>query len=220
MGCSTDDLIELVVLPQLTHIIDDEDVEVRNEAIQLLVGVALDCQTQHAMDIMNIFEKLISRPMGSHVTPPTSPEVSDSRLSKQHLNQLDDAQLVDIKTAILGLLQIFKNKLFMLPSIHAIRAFELVSRHAKTHYKNDYHSDLASSIRYEIFHCLLQLRADMLHRLGFPDKDGVIRYSHYLLVKDSSGSPWLELALTSSSFNMFNMFAPLDVYKWQPILQA
>ncbi|XP_077979844.1 tuberin-like [Glandiceps talaboti] len=188
--CSTrhiyeDDLIELVVLPQLSHIDDDPDVEVRNVAVQLLVDVALDCHTQRCIEIFSIMEKVMSRPMSSSsVTPPVSPETGDVKVQRQTKQKVAEKQLLDIKTANMGLLEIFKHKMFLLPSMHAVKAFELVVHHIQSHYSNNYTHDVACSIRYEVFKCLLRLRADPLHRLGFPDKDGVIKYSPYLLVKD------------------------------------
>ena len=58
ISCVQDDLIELVVLPQLGHISDDPDPRVRNMAVQLLVDVAQVCQTQRCQDILDIIKKV------------------------------------------------------------------------------------------------------------------------------------------------------------------
>ncbi len=55
-----DDLIELVVLPQLGHISDDPDPRVRNMAVQLLVDVAQVCQTQRCQEVLDIIKKVSS----------------------------------------------------------------------------------------------------------------------------------------------------------------
>ncbi|XP_070579524.1 tuberin-like [Ptychodera flava] len=181
-----DDLIELVVLPQLSHIIDDTDAEVRNEAVQLLVDVALDCQTPRFIEILSIMEKILERPMDICLTPPASPETGDVKKQPQVKTSVDEYQLTDIKTAALGLLEVFKNKMYILPSVHAVKTFELLVRHIHSHYSNHYTSELACSIRFEVFKCLLRVRADPLHRVGYPDKDGGMKYSPYLLVKERS----------------------------------
>ncbi|GAA6078674.1 tuberin isoform X1, partial [Tachysurus ichikawai] len=71
------------------------------------------------------------------------------------------------------------SKLYSLPASHASRVYELLISHLQLHYKNKYCSALASSVRLQVFDFLLLMRADSLHRLGVPNKDGVLRFSPY-----------------------------------------
>ncbi len=98
-----------------------------------------------------------------------------------------------------------QSKLYSLPASHASRVYELLISHLQLHYKNKYYSATGSSIRLkvrlsapvsysdhldfrkrmmmlfvcQVFDFLLMMRADSLHRLGVPNKDGVLRFSPY-----------------------------------------
>ena len=51
------DLMEKVVIPQLGHIENDPDPEVRRVAVEMLLGLAKDCNTAEFMDIIVLVEK-------------------------------------------------------------------------------------------------------------------------------------------------------------------
>ncbi|XP_030893380.1 tuberin [Leptonychotes weddellii] len=70
-------------------------------------------------------------------------------------------------------------KLYALPASHAVRVYETLVSHMELHYRHDYALPIASSIRLQAFDFLLLLRADSLHRLGLPSKDGAVRFSPY-----------------------------------------
>ncbi|XP_058236188.1 tuberin isoform X2 [Hemibagrus wyckioides] len=160
-----EELIEVVVLPQLGQIAEDRDLSVRKQATQLLVDLAEGCNTHHFNSLLDIIEKVASRPLSCSVD-------GDRELSA-------DSPMEDVKTAILGLLEILQSKLYSLPASHGSRVYELLISHLQLHYKNKYCSALASSVRLQVFDFLLLMRADSLHRLGVPNKDGVLRFSPY-----------------------------------------
>ncbi|KAF4075380.1 hypothetical protein AMELA_G00234040 [Ameiurus melas] len=160
-----EELIEVVVLPQLGQIAEDRDLSVRKQATQLLVDLAEGCNTHHFNSLLDIIEKVASRPLSCSVD------------GEREL--LADSPMEDVKTAILGLLEILQCKLYSLPASHASRVYELLISHLQLHYKNKYFSALASSVRLQVFEFLLLMRADSLHRLGVPNKDGVLRFSPY-----------------------------------------
>uniref|UniRef100_A0A8B9JBG2 Tuberin n=1 Tax=Astyanax mexicanus TaxID=7994 RepID=A0A8B9JBG2_ASTMX len=159
-----EELIEVVVIPQLGQIAEDRDLSVRKQATQLLVDLAEGCNTNHFNSLLDIIEKVI-RPLTCSVD-------GERDLSAE-------SPMEDVKTAILGLLEILQSKLYSLPASHASRVYELLISHVQLHYKNKYSSALASSIRLQVFDFLLLMRADSLHRLGVPNKDGVLRFSPY-----------------------------------------
>ncbi|XP_036165109.1 tuberin isoform X4 [Myotis myotis] len=123
-----EELINTVVISQLSHIPEDRDHQVRKLATQLLVDLAEGCHTHHFNSLLDIIEKVIARSL----SPP--PELEERDMAAY------SASLEDVKTAVLGLLVI-------------LQAFDF----------------------------LLLLRADSLHRLGLPTKDGVVRFSPYCL---------------------------------------
>ncbi|XP_066292479.1 tuberin-like isoform X2 [Branchiostoma lanceolatum] len=171
-----ENLIESVVIPQLGQIADDPDVEVRNVAVQLLMDLAQTCNTERCLDILAIIEKVISRPMDTKkpvpTTPDGAPEVKPAAV--------DDSQLADIQTAVHGLIELFQTKLYKLPSTHACQVYDMLIGHVQSHYQHHYTANTACQIRLEVFTCLLHLRADPLHRLGLPDKDGNYKFTAYI----------------------------------------
>ncbi|XP_058142618.1 tuberin isoform X3 [Dasypus novemcinctus] len=164
-----EELINSVVISQLAHIPEDKDHQVRKLATQLLVDLAEGCHTHHFNSLLDIIEKVISRSLS-----PT-PELEERDVSAS------SASLEDVKTAVLGLLVILQTKLYTLPASHAVRVYEMLVGHIQLHYKHAYTLPIASSIRLQAFDFLLLLRADSLHRLGLPTKDGVVKFSPYCL---------------------------------------
>ncbi|KAL1779937.1 tuberin isoform X1 [Sigmodon hispidus] len=162
-----EELINSVVISQLSHIPEDKDHQVRKLATQLLVDLAEGCHTHHFNSLLDIIEKVMARSL----SPPLDLEERDVAVYS--------ASLEDVKTAVLGLLVILQTKLYTLPASHATRVYETLINHMQLHYKHGYSLPIASSIRLQAFDFLLLLRADSLHRLGLPNKDGVVRFSPY-----------------------------------------
>ncbi|XP_032086044.1 LOW QUALITY PROTEIN: tuberin [Thamnophis elegans] len=164
-----EELINLVI-SQLSHVPEDKDHQVRKLATQLLVDLAEGCNTHHFSSLLDIIEKVASHTL----LPPADLEERDL-LSYS-------TSLEDVKTAVVGLLVIFQTKLYSLPASHAMRVYEMLVHHLQLHYKHKYSLPIASSIRLQVFDFLLSLRADaLLHRLGLPTKDGLVRFSPYCL---------------------------------------
>ncbi|XP_076998273.1 tuberin isoform X5 [Tamandua tetradactyla] len=164
-----EELINSVVISQLSHIPEDKDHQVRKLATQLLVDLAEGCHTHHFNSLLDIIEKVISRSLAA------APELEERDVP------MYSASLEDVKTAVLGLLVILQTKLYTLPASHAVRVYETLVSHIQLHYKHAYSLPIASSIRLQAFDFLLLLRADSLRRLGLPTKDGVVRFSPYCL---------------------------------------
>ncbi|XP_064594447.1 tuberin-like isoform X2 [Liolophura sinensis] len=174
-----DDLIEKVVLPHLCHIETDPDPQVRMVATEILVCLAQSCSTQRCLDLLMIVEKVLNKSLVATVTV-NGPSVGES--SELSLPRSEE-HLIDTKTAAVQLIDMFKAKLYLMPSTHCLKVYDLLIGHLKKHYDHNYLSVTANSIRQLIMECLLQLRADHLHRLGLPGKkkDGRIWYSPYVV---------------------------------------
>nr|CAD7432433.1 unnamed protein product [Timema monikensis] len=167
-----DELIELIVIPQLQHIESDPDILVRTVAAQLLVHLALECENKRCLELLDILDKLLNRPLEQQGDVPITSE----------------QDVADVKTVVVGLINIFTSKLFQLPSSHAIKAYKLLVGHLEAHYLKPAVFELVSSTRYLIFECFLRLRANSLYGLGYPDSvTGQVRFSPYLLVDHKEG---------------------------------
>ncbi|TWW59571.1 Tuberin Tuberous sclerosis 2 protein -like protein [Takifugu flavidus] len=163
-----DELIETVVIPQLSGIAEDRDLAVRKQATQLLVDLAEGCSTHHFTSLLDIIERVASRSL-----------VCSGSLEMPERDPTAESAMEDVRTAVLGLLEILQSKLYSLPAVHASRVYELLISHLQLHYKNKYSSATASSIRLQVFDFFLMMRADSLHRIGVPNKDRAMRFSPY-----------------------------------------
>uniref|UniRef100_A0A3B4ZT04 Tuberin n=1 Tax=Stegastes partitus TaxID=144197 RepID=A0A3B4ZT04_9TELE len=163
-----DELIEMVVIPQLSGIAEDRDLAVRKQATQLLVDLAEGCNTHHFTSLLDIIERVASRSL-----------VCSGPLEISERDPTAESPMEDVRTAILGLLEILQSKLYSLPASHASRVYELLISHLQLHYKNKNCLAIASTIRLQVFDFFLMMRADSLHRLGVPNKDGAMRFSPY-----------------------------------------
>lgn len=61
---SKDELIEMVVIPQLSGIAEDRDLAVRKQATQLLVDLAEGCNTHHFTSLLDIIERVKKHTQG------------------------------------------------------------------------------------------------------------------------------------------------------------
>ncbi|XP_020281635.1 tuberin [Pseudomyrmex gracilis] len=161
-----DELIERIVVPYMLHVDTDPDITIRTVAANLLVDVCLECDTKRCVELLDILEKIINKPF----TSDTSVTV--------------DADIKDVKTAVVGVIKIFSSKIYRLPSSHAICAYKVLVNHLEQHYKDPsvFH---VSTTRYLIFECFLKIRANSLYHLGIPDSPNaaVTRFSPYLVLE-------------------------------------
>ncbi|XP_041363648.1 tuberin-like isoform X2 [Gigantopelta aegis] len=175
------DLMEKVVIPQLGHIENDPDPEVRRVAVEMLLVLANDCNTAEFMDIIVLVEKLLRRPMTGEAAAVHTADGADV------VCRTDESQIVDIRTAVVKLVEVFKCKLYQVPSSHCLKVYELLIDHMVTHYSQKYVSHSACTVRKAVIEALLQLRSDSLHRLGLIDRgsDAHFAYTRYIVCKES-----------------------------------
>ncbi|KAK3596585.1 hypothetical protein CHS0354_015120 [Potamilus streckersoni] len=179
-----DDLINRVVLPHLYHIENDPEPKVRKVATDILLCLTQGCSIHCFMDLIHLIEKLVNRPLNYKlVSPYPVPEKPDM------ISNVDESHLIDAKTAILGLVDLLKMKLYTAPPEHCLKVYEILITSITAQYSNpkDFKSITASNIRKAILECLLQFRSDSLHRLGFVDhaQSGQLAFSPYIICKQS-----------------------------------
>lgn len=94
--------------------------------------------------------------------------------------RLNEADIQDLLVLVEGLIRTFLVKLYRLPSIHAIRIFYLLVGHLEAHYENPRVFESVNVVRLQIFKWMLDARCNGNFQLGYPDQNGVLRFSHYL----------------------------------------
>lgn len=231
-----DELINNVVLPHLGHIDQDSDPEVRKVAAEMLLCLAQSCNHQCFQAIIILLEKLIDKPAVAIVTT-RYPSPEGGEVMQQH----DESHLVDIKTGLLGLVDLLRVKLYMHPSKEFQKIYQMIVDHMKKQYSNsqDYSSHTAAVIRKNIMTTLLQMRSDSLSRMGFIniDQDNLLKFSPYIVCelrcdedtlvvpsspnpvpKDSSKFLWTSASLVdyTEAFSLFITCLKHDL-DWQVI---
>ncbi|EZA47091.1 Tuberin [Ooceraea biroi] len=162
-----DELIERIVVPYMQHVDMDPDITIRNVTANLLVDLCLECDTKRCIELLDILEKIINKPF-----------TSDAPVSV-------DADIKDVKTAVVGIIKIFTSKMYRLPSTHAICAYKILVNHLEQHYKDPSVFHDVSTTRYLIFESFLKIRANALYHIGILDATNgtVTRFSPYLVLE-------------------------------------
>lgn len=169
-----EEILERVVLPQFGGVHLELDVQVRQSVARMLLEFALHCETKRCLELLDVVERLLSRPLDLYEL--------NSRASLR-----TEAELVDVIACVDGLVDIFALKLYRLPSTHAIRVFHLLVGHLERHYKHPGFVDAGGSatvIRRKIFQWMLRARANAGFYIGLTDatksSGAPIRFSNYL----------------------------------------
>ncbi|KAJ7372751.1 Tuberous sclerosis 2-like protein [Desmophyllum pertusum] len=134
----------------LNHIAEDQDVTVRNVAVQILLDLCQMCDSQKCQDFPGHYREVDMLNCKEKVL----------RLSSSNSWLQEEKELKDVKTAVNGLVEVFKLKLFRLP--HGSRCKErlkLLVSHMKAHYYHGYSTYIASVIRNLAFECFLSCAA-------------------------------------------------------------
>lgn len=163
-----EEILERVVIPHFIGVHLEPDMVVRTAVAKLLVDFAWHCDSKRCLELLDIIEKLLNRPMEQFEQTKIVPKT--------------DTELTDVITVVDGLIDIFTIKLYRLPSSHAIRVFHLLVGHLERYYKNPVLLDGCNTIRKKIFQWMLKARSNATYHIGFPDasNNGAIRFSHYL----------------------------------------
>lgn len=155
-----DELIERIVVPNLSHIDTDPDVTIRNVAAHLLVDLCIECETKRCLELLDILEKVRDY-MQCRNTPFFFSQTKwiEFRIANFLLQIINkpftseapiavETDVKDVKTAVVGVINILTVKMYRLPSSHVIRAYKLLVNHLEQHYKEPSIFHNVSTIRY------------------------------------------------------------------------
>lgn len=169
-----EEILERVVLPKFGGVHLEPDVVVRQSVARMLLEFARHCETKRCLELMDVVERVLSRPLELY-------ELNGRAALRS------ESELIDVIACVDGLVDMFMLKLYRLPSTHAIRVFHLLVGHLERQYKHADFIDAGGSatiIRRKIFHWMLKARANAGFYIGFPDTSkpgsGAIRFSNYL----------------------------------------
>lgn len=164
-----EEILERVVIPHFSNVHQEREMAIRTAVGRLLIDFASHCESKRCLELLEIVEKLLNRPMDLYDNTKTLPK--------------SDASLLDIQAMVDGLINVFMVKLYRLPSSHAIKIFHLLIGQLERNYSVPAMMDETANIRRTIFDWMLQARANGTYHIGYPDlktKNNSIRFSHYL----------------------------------------
>ncbi|KAG1709737.1 Tuberin [Nymphon striatum] len=172
-----DELIDRVVILHLSKLNIDPDRAVRNVAVQLLVDLAMDCNSNQCLDLLETIKNVINHPFSS---------LQEGKESSDIVHILDETELTDVKTGVQGLIEIVQHKIHCSSSVFAITAHKYLILNLLSHYENPVVFEQASSLRYMIIDYLMRIRANSYRQIGILNENGedspkVHEYSSYII---------------------------------------
>ncbi|CAG0914003.1 unnamed protein product [Notodromas monacha] len=176
-----EELVDKIVLPFLGNIEMEKNVVVREQATEILIEVAGNLQSKKFLKIIDILERIIKQPFSGKLN-----------------EAMEDPDLADVKVALGGLTQIFRMKLYQLPSDHCIRVYQILVSHLMSHYRKPICAEKAEVWRYMVFECFLSLRADSRYHLGICDSRNNVEFSPYIMVDHRRGEHHSQVAPPTS----------------------
>lgn len=165
-----EEILERVVIPEFSNIINfEKDMHVRLEIINALISFGINCDTTRCVDILDMLQKILQRPFQQF-----------EQTGYVIANKEEGADIIRVTE---GLIDIFKTKLYKLPSSNAIHVFNILISHLERYYKQPNPFYNLTIVRKEIFSWMLEARANSVYHIGYPDQDKCLRFSHYLGVE-------------------------------------
>ncbi|CAH1986295.1 unnamed protein product [Acanthoscelides obtectus] len=166
-----DELIDRIVLPHMTNIVQVNDIVIRASVANLIIDFCMECETKRCLELLEILEKLLYRPF----------EAPSENIA------LKEGDVYDINCVVSGLIKVFTHKIFKLPSSHAIKIYKMLVCFLEQHYKRPKLFENCPEVRKKIFDCFLRMRADKYCRLGCA-VDNKMKFSAYLCVMYRAGN--------------------------------
>uniref|UniRef100_W8AW74 Tuberin n=3 Tax=Ceratitis capitata TaxID=7213 RepID=W8AW74_CERCA len=169
-----EEILERVVIPHFSQISNETDLEVRVAVSNALVDFARHCDTKRCGELLDILEKLVNRPF-------------EQQTNFNETIIKSEADILDVVTAVQGLIDIFGVKLHRLPSTHAIKIFNILIGHLEQHYERPKVYDNGRIVRLKILRWILRARANVSYHIGYPDPENgdIIKFSAYLGIDSS-----------------------------------
>ncbi|XP_017770423.1 PREDICTED: tuberin [Nicrophorus vespilloides] len=173
-----EELIDRIILPHLNNLQMVKDEKIRSAGAGILIDLCLTCESKRCFELLDVLEKLLNRPYSIYTNHAAS-----------------QADTVDVERVVAGLVKILAVKIHKLPSLHAVTVYNILVGHLEMHYSRPKIFECCKNVRIAIFNCFMNMRADHLYRIGYPDTNGFVKYSSYICVtyrssdKGSFGSP-------------------------------
>ncbi|CRK93003.1 CLUMA_CG006605, isoform A [Clunio marinus] len=169
--CYEDEILEKIVIVTFCDISQELDMKVRVAACKLLLDICSHCDTKRCLELFDILEKVINHPFDVYNL--------ESKITKNE-NDFEDAIAV-----VNGLINLFLEKLYQLPSNHAVRIYYILIGHLETHYIYPKVFENIVQVRYTIINWMLKIRANSCYQIGYPTPRLIsdqFKFTHYISI--------------------------------------
>lgn len=173
-ACYEEEILEKIVV-MFSDIAHEPDLKVRIVVCKFLLEICSHCDTKRCLDLIEILEKVMNHPFDLY-------SLENKALKNEH-------DFEDSITVVNGLIDLFLEKLYQLPSSHAIRIYHILVGHLETHYQQPKVLEHAVKIRYSIINWMLKVRANSVYQIGYPSPRLIsdhYKYTHYLSLEGDS----------------------------------
>ena len=111
-----EEILKKLILPHLCKIEEESESIVRLEAIKIITSICLECVSKKAIELLDIFEKVIMK------------AIDDKEKLESSKNWKED-QFEDVHLAVIGLIEIFTERLCQYPGTFSIRSYHILVKH-------------------------------------------------------------------------------------------
>ena len=176
-ACYEDEILEKVVIVIFSDIAQESDVKIRMAVCKVLMEICSHCDTKRCLELLDVVEKVLNHPFDMFLLENVPRGEHD----------FDDSI-----TVVNGLIDLFLEKLYQLPSNHAVRIYNILISHLEGHYKEPKVFGNAVKVRYSIINWMLKVRANSSFQIGYPSP-GLIsdhfKYTNYLAIEGDFQHP-------------------------------
>lgn len=170
--CYEDEILEKVIIVTFSDIALEHDVKIRVAVCKVLLDVSSHCDSKRCLELLDILEKVLSHPFDVY---------SLENVALRNENEFEDSMAV-----VNGLIDLFLEKLYQLPSNHAVKIYYTLISHLEAHYQQPKVFEHAVKIRYTIINWMLKIRANAAFQIGYPSPRLIsdnLKFTHYLVVE-------------------------------------
>lgn len=171
-ACYEDEILEKVVVVIFCDIAQDHDVKIRVAVCKLLLEICSHCDTKRCLDLLDVLEKVMNHPFDLYAL---------DRTSLKSENDFEDSIAV-----VNGLIDLFLEKLYQLPSNHAVKIYHILVGHLEVHYQHPKVFEHAVKIRYTIINWMLRIRSNSAFHIGYPSPrllSDHVKFTNYLAIE-------------------------------------
>lgn len=176
--CYEDEILEKVVIVIFSDIAQEHDVKIRVSVCKLLLEICSRCDTKRCIELLDVLEKVLNHPFDLYSLDSSAPR-----------NEYD---FEDSFTVVNGLIELFLEKLYQLPSSHVLKIYFTLIGHLESHYQHPKVFENAVKIRFTIINWMLKIRANAAFHVGYPSPRLIsdhFKFTHYLAIEGDHHPP-------------------------------